>query len=121
MPPDRHLADETSPQPLTPLSMAILLALAERDLHGYALLEEVEAQTGGSLSPGTGTLYSALERLAEEQLIVESPDLPIPGEDQRRRYYRITTAGRAAAVAESRRMAHVIRIARERLAPEGGA
>jgi DNA-binding PadR family transcriptional regulator len=121
MTPDRSPADAPSSQPLTPLSMAILLALAERDLHGYALLEEVEAQTGGSLSPGTGTLYSALERLADEQLIVESPDLPTPDEDQRRRYFRITPAGRAAAVAESRRMAHVIQIARERLASEGGA
>ena len=115
------LADTPSPDPLTPLSMAILLALAERDLHGYALLQEIEAQTGGSLSPATGTLYAALERLADEELIVESPDLPAPNEDQRRRYYRITLAGRAAAAAESRRMEHVIRIARKRLAPEGGA
>jgi DNA-binding PadR family transcriptional regulator len=121
MTPARSPVDEPSPEPLTPLSMAILLALAERDLHGYALLEEIEAQTGGSLSPATGTLYAALERLADEELIEKSPDSPAPDEDQRRRYFRITPAGRAAAAAESRRMADVIRIARKRLASELGA
>jgi len=122
MTPTVHLSDPGAHPPLTPLSMAILLALAEGELHGYALLQEIERQTAGSLSPGTGTLYAALQRLADEGLIVESPDLPAPEEDQRRRYYRITPAGRAAAVAESGRMARVLEIAREkRLVPEGGA
>jgi DNA-binding PadR family transcriptional regulator len=117
----RAKPDAPGPEPLTPLSMAILLALAEGDLHGYALLQEIERQTEGSLSPGTGTLYAALQRLAEGGMIIESPDLPAPDEDQRRRYYRITSAGRATAAAESRRMERVLRIARKRLATEGGA
>jgi DNA-binding PadR family transcriptional regulator len=105
-------------QPLTPLSMAILLALAGEELHGYALLREIERQTGGELSPGTGSLYAALQRLMDDGLIGESATLPGPDEDRRRRYYRITDAGREVARAESRRMLRVLEVARARdLAP----
>lgn len=92
--------------------MAILLALADGDLHGYALIQEIERQTDGALRPGTGSLYAALQRLLDGGLIVESPDLPTPGEDQRRRYYRIAEAGRAVALAEARRMERVLRVVR---------
>lgn len=118
MTPRRPVGAEAGTPPLTPLSMAILLALAEDDLHGYALLQEVERLTHGDVAPGTGSLYAALQRLMDEGLIVESPDLPAPEEDQRRRYYRITSGGREAAAAESRRIARVLEVARERkLAP----
>ena len=104
--------------PLTPLSMAILLSLAKEDLHGYALMKEIERHSDGELAPGTGSLYAALQRLMDDGMLVESPDLPGPEEDQRRRYYRITDAGREAARAESRRMQRVLEVARERdLAP----
>jgi DNA-binding PadR family transcriptional regulator len=99
---------------LTPLSMAILLSLAERDLHGYALLQEVERLTEGALKPGTGSLYTALQRLMDEGLLVESPDLPASDEDQRRRYYRITSPGRDAVRAEAARLTRLLRVARER-------
>jgi DNA-binding PadR family transcriptional regulator len=111
--------DEDS-TPLTPLTMALLLALAEDDLHGYALLQEVERQSDGSLRPGTGTLYAALERLEDEGLIRRSPDLPAPGEDQRRRYFRITDAGRDAVRAESARMLRTLRAAAARDLVPGG-
>jgi DNA-binding PadR family transcriptional regulator len=101
-------------RPLTPLSMGILVALAGGDLHGYALLQELEREALGGLVPGTGTLYAALQRMMEEGLIVESPDLPAPDEDQRRRYYRITREGRAAAAEESRRLAQLLETARQR-------
>jgi DNA-binding PadR family transcriptional regulator len=102
--------------------MEILLALAEGDLHGYALMQALELQTDGALTPGTGTLYAALQRMMDEGLIVESPDLPAPDEDQRRRYYRLTSSGREAARAESRRLTRVLERARERrLAGEGRA
>lgn len=106
--------------PLTPLTMAILLSLAEEDRHGYALMQAVEEQTEGRLKPGTGSLYAALQRLMAEGLIVESPDPPEPDGDRRRKSYRITGEGRALARAEAERMLRVLRVAGERrLAPEG--
>lgn len=100
--------------PLTPLTMAILLALAKQDQHGYALMQDVEAQTGGALRPGTGSLYAALERLVEQGLIVESSQRRAAHEDQRRKYFRITAAGRAAARAEAARMVRVLETARDK-------
>ncbi len=94
--------------------MAILLALASGDQHGYALMQDIEAQTDGAIVPGTGSLYAALERLREAGLITDSPDRPAAGEDHRRKYFRITTEGRAAVRAEAARMARVLQTARER-------
>jgi DNA-binding PadR family transcriptional regulator len=108
--------------PLTPLTMSLLLALADGDLHGYALLQEIERQSDGRLRPGTGTLYAALQRLEDEGLIRASPDLPAPDEDQRRRYFRMTAAGRAAVRTEAERMLETLRsAAAKRLLPEGVA
>lgn len=100
--------------PLTPLTMAILLALAKEDQHGYALMQEVEAQTEGAIIPGTGSLYAALQRLFDDGLIMDSPRRPAPGEDRRRKYFRITDAGREAARAEAARMMRVLETAREK-------
>jgi DNA-binding PadR family transcriptional regulator len=96
-----------APEPLSPLTMAILVALAEQDLHGFALIRTIEAQTDGSLRPGTGSLYSALQRLLEDGLITESPDTPEPG-PKSRRAFRITAAGRAAGEREAARMVRVL-------------
>lgn len=105
--------------PLTPLSMAILLALADEALHGYALMKEIARQTNGALKPGTGSLYTALQRLMDDGLIEESPELPAPDHDQRRRCYRTTKAGRDVALAEARRMMRVLDVARDkRLGPD---
>ena len=95
-------------EPLTPLSMAILLALMEGPQHGYALMQEIAAQTGRR--PGTGTLYAALERLESAGEIGECA--ATPGEDARRRYFEIRPAGIAAARAESARMLGVLDQAR---------
>lgn len=111
--------DPTRLLPLTPLSLAILLALAEGDLHGYAIIKEVERQTAGQLTVGTGSLYAALQRMRDEALIAESPDEPPAGADARRRYYRLTPYGREVARQETQRMARVLAVAREkRIAPE---
>ncbi len=99
-------------EPITPLSMAILLALVKQDQHGYALMTEVAGQLGKR--PGTGSLYAALERLVEEGLIQETPDGPGPREDQRRKYFRITKPGRECARAEAARMLRVLDLAREK-------
>lgn len=98
--------------PLTPLTMAILLALSDEDLHGYTLMREIRRQTEETLTPGTGSLYAALQRLMEGGLIIESPELPAPDEDQRRKYFRITEAGREVAAAEAARMMRVLDVAR---------
>lgn len=97
-------------EPLTPLSMAILLALMDGPQHGYALMQEIEAQTGRR--PGTGTLYAALDRLEAENHIAECA--VESAEDARRRYFRITPGGLAAARAESARMLDVLDRARAR-------
>ena len=108
--------------PLSPLTMAILLALAKGDQHGYALMQDIEAQTGGTITAGTGSLYAALQRLQDDGLIVDSPDRPAAGEDQRRKYFRITDAGRAAARTEAARMVRVLETARDnRLIPKLGS
>lgn len=100
--------------PLTPLSHAILLALADRDRHGYGIIKEVERQSGGTVAPGTGTLYAALRRMQGEGLLADSDREPGPDEDQRRRYYRITARGRDAARAETLRLARLVAVAREK-------
>ena len=107
--------------PLTPLSLAILLALAEGDLHGYAIMKQVERQTERQLNVGAGSLYAALQRMRDDALITESPDAPPTGADARRRYYRLTPFGREVARQETLRMARVLAVAREkRIAPEAG-
>lgn len=105
---------EKQPYPLSPLTMAILLALTKEDLHGYALMQEIETQTDGSLNPGTGSLYAALQRLEDEGLVEPATGRRQPGEDGRRKYFRITSAGRAAAREEARRMVRVLETAREK-------
>lgn len=108
--------------PLTPLSMALLVALGQGDLHGYALMREVESRSHGQLRPGTGSLYAALQRLMDQGLIVESPERPDGDDDARRRYYRITEAGRSAVVVEAARMARLLDDARRHgLIPARGA
>lgn len=103
--------------PLTPLTMAILLALAERARHGYALMQEVGGQLGAV--PGTGSLYAALQRLAEAGLIEESAGRTAAADDGRRRVFRITRAGRAEARREAQRLLRVVETARQRaLLPE---
>jgi DNA-binding PadR family transcriptional regulator len=92
--------------------MAILVALAGDDQHGYSLMQEIGAQTGEI--PGTGSLYAALQRLADEGLIVDAPDRPRGGEDQRRKYFRITKLGRTRARAEVERMLKVVAAAHEK-------
>lgn len=99
--------------PLPRATFHILLALAEQDRHGYAILQEVEAGTGGELRLSAGTLYRSIHRMLEQGLVVETRDRPAPEEDdERRRYYRITPYGTAVAQAEAERLARLIRLAR---------
>jgi DNA-binding PadR family transcriptional regulator len=100
--------------PLTPVAFEILLALADGDRHGYSILQEVESRSGGAVSLHAGTLYRALARLLEHDFI-EELDSPDPrNDDERRRYYRLTTRGVAVARAEMGRLEGQLSAARSR-------
>ena len=109
--------------PLPAVTFQILLALADEDLHGYAILKEIEERTGGEVSLGAGTLYRSIHRMLEQSLVVETRDRPAPADDdQRRRYYHLTARGRAAAEAETRRLGAMVEQARALgFVPEGAA
>jgi DNA-binding PadR family transcriptional regulator len=106
-------------QKLTPLPSAafqILLSLVGEDLHGYAIMRGVAEQTEGRMRLGPGTLYSSITTLLEEGLIEEvaprrNADRDI-SRDQRRRYYRLTAAGRKLLRVEAERLADLLRVAR---------
>ncbi|HKW87855.1 MAG TPA: helix-turn-helix transcriptional regulator [Candidatus Acidoferrales bacterium] len=99
--------------PLTPAMFQILLALADGEKHGYAILKEVARRTSDKVRLSAGTLYGNLARLESSAMIAESGDRPAYGlDDERRRYYRLTEFGRSVAVAEARRMEETLAQAR---------
>jgi len=99
--------------PLPPATFHILMALADEDRHGYAIIQDVAARTGGELKLSPGTLYRSIQRMLEQGLIIETRDRPAPElDDERRRYYRITQFGATVARAEARRLAQLIKLAR---------
>ena len=102
--------------PLPAAAFQILLSLAGGDLHGYAIMRHVEQQTAGKVRLGPGTLYSSIQALLEEGLIEEiDPGDPADLSDaprDRRRSYRLTSAGRKVARTEAERLADILRIAR---------
>ena len=111
------MARETrNPNALLPLPAAtfhILMALAGEDRHGYAIIRDVEARTGGALRLSPGTLYRSVQRMLEQGLILETQERPDPElDDERRRYYRITEFGRQVGTAEAHRMAQLVKLAR---------
>ncbi len=97
--------------PMPSAAFNILVALAGEDLHGYEIMRRVEEQTGGRTRLGPGTLYSSIRALLEAGYITEIQP-PRDVSDERRRYYRLTAAGRKAASAEAERLAEVLRVAR---------
>ena len=100
---------------LTPQAFHILIALADRDQHGYGIMQDVAARTGGKLRLSAGTLYGLVKRLLEDGLIVELRESQRPEkshDDERRRYYRLTPLGRKAAKAEVNRLAELLEQAR---------
>ena len=99
--------------PLPSAAFQILLALADEDLHGYGIMRQVAEQTEGRMRLGPGTLYSSIRNLLEAQLIAEI-DLREDARlgHERRRYYRLTSAGRKLARSEAERLADLLRVAR---------
>ena len=96
-------------------SFHVLVALARGERHGYGIIQDVERATDGAMRMGAGTLYRTLQRLLEQGHIAETRERPAPADDdERRRYYRITEEGRAAARAEAKRLAEMVRLAEAR-------
>ena len=99
--------------PLPAATFYILMAVAEEDRHGYAIIHDVAARTGGELKLSAGTLYRSIQRMLEQGLIIETQERPAPElDDERRRYYRITPFGAEVAKAEATRMSKLVKWAR---------
>lgn len=102
--------------PLSPVVFEMLLALCEGERHGYALKREITRRTEGRLNPGPGVLYGTISKLLEQRMIEESDERPDAHlDDERRRYYRITTFGKKVAQAEAARMRELVRMTERRL------
>lgn len=100
-------------QTLSQTEFHILLALADHERHGYGIMQEVEAGSGGMVRLGPGTLYGAIKRMLASGLIEESTRTPAAENDDPRRrcYYRLTRLGRTAAAEEAERLAELVRVA----------
>ena len=116
----RDRTDVEALLPLPPATFHILVALADQNRHGYAIIQDVEARTGGALRLSAGTLYRSIARMVEQGLIREVSARPrVVLDDARRRYCRVTPFGLDVARAEMARLTELVRLARARgLTPE---
>ena len=110
--------DQREPEALLPLTSAvfhILLALADGEKHGYAIMQEIGVRTGGAMRMGPGTLYGSIQRMLKGGFIIESQERadPVHGEE-RRRYYRLTGFGQRVLQAEARRLEQLVYIAQSK-------
>lgn len=98
--------------PLSPAVFHILLALADGEMHGYAVMREVERSTGGTVRMGPGTLYGTIKKLLADELVEETDERPDPGmDDERRRYYKLTGLGGRVLNLELSRLRAILRSA----------
>jgi DNA-binding PadR family transcriptional regulator len=101
--------------PLTPAMFHILLALADKERHGYEIMREVDERTEGKMRVGPGTLYGSIKRMLNDGLIEELDERPDPElDDERRRYYRLSDLGRRVATAEAERLDKLVKSARSK-------
>jgi DNA-binding PadR family transcriptional regulator len=106
--------------PLSPVVFDILLALSDDERHGYGIMQEVSRRSAGATRLRPGSLYRALARLVQQDLVEESDERPAPDlDDERRRYYRLTPLGQKVAAAEARRLAALLRAARAKKVLKG--
>lgn len=113
--------DAASFLPLTAPEYHVLLALGDQALHGYAMMQALDAKTGGREALLPGTLYTTVARMVDRGLLEELAEPPDPAADRRRRYYRVSALGRAVARAESGRLRRLLAVAeRESLVPGEG-
>jgi len=106
-------SDAKASLPLSPVALYVLLALAGGERHGYAIIKDIESASGGEIRVLPGTLYRVIKQMVDDRWISEVEPYG-GGDDERRRYYRLTPWGRKVAHAEIERMATVLRMARER-------
>lgn len=115
----RRRADDSGP--VSPPVLYVLLALGDQPRHGYGILQEVDARTGGKVTLLPTSLYATLKRMADEDLIEEVPASDEEGSGSRKRTYRITERGRALASRELDRMAALLAMGRDKdLTPTAG-
>ena len=116
-------SNQTTPEsflPLSPPVFHILMALVDEERHGYGIMQEVSALTHDTLRMGPGTLYGSIKRMIGNGLVEESEERPDPEmDDDRRRYYRLTSFGRQVATAEAHRLANLVHQAELRKLLEG--
>jgi DNA-binding PadR family transcriptional regulator len=111
---ETYLVDADSLLPLPAATFHILVALADRERHGYSILQDVAARTDGKVRLSAATLYSSIRRMLEQGLVRELSESPDPdSQDERRRYYGLTDFGRRVAMAEARRLTEMLAQARE--------
>jgi DNA-binding PadR family transcriptional regulator len=97
--------------PLTPTVFHMLLALADSEKHGYAIMQAVEQETRGQMQIRTGSLYGSIRRMIEAHLIEETNERPDPElDDERRRYYGLTDLGRRVLAAEAARITQMMAV-----------
>ena len=115
--PARDRADIRGPLPLTPVEFHILLSLADEARHGYAILQDVSQRTDDQLRLRTGTLYTVIKRMLDSRWIADAGTPP--GDDERRKYYRLTPHGREVLTTEARRLQALVSLAQQKrvLAP----
>jgi DNA-binding PadR family transcriptional regulator len=106
--------DDRPNAPLSTQVFHILLSLVDDDLHGYAIILDVDARTGGEVRLTASTLYAAIKRLLETKWIEECRQRPSIDDDARRRYYHLTPLGRQAARAEALRLERLAAMARDK-------
>jgi|SRR5712692_6018215 len=101
--------------PLTPAVLHILLALVDGERHGYGIMQEVTKRAGGQVKMGSGTLYGSIKRMLADGLIEEAGERPDPAlDDERRRYYRLTSLGLRVMRAELLRLQQIVRLAQSK-------
>src|SRR5215213_4281567 len=112
----RPASNEPSAESFLPLprdTFHILVSLADRERHGYSVMQDVTDRTNGALRFSPSTLYASIKRLLAQGLIEELDERPDPRhDDARRRYYRLTRLGRGVAIAEARRLERLLSDAR---------
>jgi DNA-binding PadR family transcriptional regulator len=112
MPPEKLSPDSLLPLPTSVFH--ILVALADVDRHGYSIMQDVSSRTDGKVRLSPGTLYTSIARMLEQGLIEELANSPDPSsQDERRRYYRLTSFGRKTAIAEAKRLTGMLSQAKQ--------
>lgn len=112
--------ENQDPREFLPLAAAqfhILVALSASELHGYAIMQAVDSSSDGLVKIGPATLYGTLKRLVDEGLAEEVAKPLAPGDDTRRRYYRLTGLGSRVCAAEAERLAALVTFVRAHLKP----